>query len=148
MARIRITPDTLDHRIFPGMFTELVDPMRGALDNMGGDLAKGTGCPPDFTFAHTLRTAICLLCEQLRFPCGDRLPSQAEIVRLHASTVLAVDRVTDWVDRHGLDKLDTPEEDCAARRGWPDETGRGWTPPWDILGIDPPDYWGKPAKTP
>ncbi|MBC6404543.1 MAG: hypothetical protein GDA41_02220, partial [Rhodospirillales bacterium] len=52
-----------------------------------------------------------------------------------------------WVDRHGIDKLDTPEEDSAARQGWPDETGRGWTPPWDILGIDPPDYWGKPTKT-
>ncbi|MBC6406426.1 MAG: hypothetical protein GDA41_12055 [Rhodospirillales bacterium] len=55
---------------------------------------------------------------------------------------LAVDRVMRWVARHGIGKLDTPEEDSAARQGWPDETGRGWTPPWDILGIDRPGYWG------
>ncbi|MBC6404245.1 MAG: hypothetical protein GDA41_00685 [Rhodospirillales bacterium] len=98
-------------------------------------------------FADTLRMMSRLLCQKLRFPGGDHLPSEAEIVRLRVSTVLAVDHVMSWVDRHGIDKLDTPKEDSAARQGWPDETGGGWTPPCDILGIDRPDYWGKPTKT-
>ena len=147
MAWLRIAPAPLDCRIFPGMFKELENPTRDALDYMGDDLAKGTGCPPKFAFADTLRMAINLVRVKLWFPFGDRLPSEAGIVRLRASMVLAVDHVMGWVDRHGIDKLDTPEEDSAARQGWPDETGRGWTPPWDILGIDPPDYWGKPTKT-
>jgi len=129
MAWLRIAPDPLDRRIFPGMFMELVNPTRDALDYMGEDLAKGTGCPPEFTFADTLRVAINLVYEDLWLPFGDRLPSEGEIVRLRASMALAVDRVMGWVGRHGIGKLDTPEEDSAARQGWPDETGRGWTPP-------------------
>jgi len=146
MAWLRIAPNRLDRRIFPGVFADFTNPTRDALDCMGADLAKGTGCPPKFAFADTLREAINLVYEDLWFPFGDRLPSEGEIVRLRASMVLAVDHVMGWVDRHGIDKLDTPEEDSAARQGWPDETGRGWTPPWDILGIDQPDYWGKPVR--
>ena len=37
---------------------------------------------------------------------------------------------------------DIPDDD-AARQGWPDDAGKGWSPPWDILGIQQPDWWGK-----
>ncbi|MBC6416999.1 MAG: hypothetical protein GDA47_04210, partial [Rhodospirillales bacterium] len=126
-------------------FADFTDPVRGALDKMGADLARGTGRRPEVTFADSLRTAINLVYEELWFPGGGQLPSEAEIVRLRASMALAVDHVMGWVARHGIGKLDRPEEDSAARQGWPDQNGRGWTPPWDILGIDPPDYWGKPT---
>ena len=105
MAWLRVAPAPLDRRIFPGIFEDFTNPTRDALDYMGAGLAKGTACSPGFTFTDTLRMAINSVYEDLWFPFGDHLPSEGEIVRLRASTVLAVDHVMGWVDRHGIDKL-------------------------------------------
>ena len=51
-----------------------------------------------------------------------------------------------WCGRTGSPlALDVPDADAdAARQGWPDADGKGWTPPWDLLDMEPPDWWGRP----
>ncbi|WP_419738688.1 hypothetical protein [Ruegeria sp.] len=95
-------------------------------------------------FAVELRCSIGAVRNGLRFPWGAGLPEPAEIHRLRDCVREAIAQITAWVDLHGIDCLDTPEEEAAARQGWPDAEGKAWTPPWDILGIEPPDWWGRP----
>ena len=132
--------DSLDHRLFgdylcdhgPG---QSVDWLRQTLKN--GPPASGSG------FALELRGAIAGARGGLLFPHGDGLPEPADIHRLRDSVREAIACITTWIVTHGIESLDTPQEETAARQGWPDAAGKGWSPPWDILGIEKPDWWGK-----
>jgi len=71
-------------------------------------------------------------------------PTGAERDRLIASLEEAVRHAEAWCRRTGNPLVDdTPDADTA-RQGWPDSDGKAWTPPWDILEIEPPDWWGRP----
>ncbi len=90
------------------------------------------------------------LCSQSRYegratrPDG---PVGAERERLVASLQDAARHLYAWCERNGCTgTFNIPDEE-AARQGWPDETGNGWRPPWDILRMDPPGDRGKPAET-
>ena len=79
-------------------------------------------------------------------------PTGADRARLIAALQEAGHYAEAWCKRHGyrytgiMDVTKIPDAD-AARQGWPDVNGNGWTPPWDLLGIEqPPDYWGKPSE--
>ena len=105
-------------------------------------LAAGTGTNLG-RFGESLRGLI-----SVRYLDLDRIfdrydaPTPEETVRLVASFTEAIDRINAWAERHGVDALDTDAEDAAARCGWPDENGNGWNPPWDILRMEKPAWWG------
>ena len=71
-------------------------------------------------------------------------PTGRERDRLIASLEEAGRHAEAWCKRTGCPLVDdTPDAD-AARQGWPDADGNAWTPPWDILDIEPPPWWGRP----
>ena len=73
-------------------------------------------------------------------------PTGAERDRLIASLEEAGRHAEAWCKRTGCPLVyDTPDAD-AARQGWPDADGNAWTPPWDLLDMEPPDWWGKPPE--
>ena len=108
----------------------------------------------EWHFGRNLRLAISYLQQELRssssyereygprhVPDG---PTGRERDRLIASLEEAGRHAEAWCRRTGCPLVyDTPDAD-AARQGWPDADGNAWTPPWDILDIEPPDWWGRP----
>ena len=90
------------------------------------------------------------LCDQDHhegYPTRPDGPTGTERAQLIASLQDAARHLYAWCECNGCTgTFDIPDED-AARQGWPDETGKGWTPPWDILGMAPPDYWGSPDQS-
>jgi len=73
-------------------------------------------------------------------------PTGRERDRLIASLEEAVRHAEAWCRRTGCPLVsNTPDAD-AARQGWPDADGNAWTPPWDLLDMEPPDWWGKPPE--
>ena len=104
-------------------------------------LAAGTGTVQG-RFGLNLRGSIAFQYLRLDSMHGDDAPTPEETARLVASFTEAIDRIEAWAERHGVDALDTDAEDAAARCGWPDENGNGWNPPWDILRMEKPAWWG------
>ena len=130
----------LDSRLFGWVFSDhdpgqAVDWLRQTLETGAPSLCGG--------FAEELRASIADVRDRIRFPHGEGLPEPADIHRLRDSVREAIACITAWIETHGIESLDTPQEETAARQGWPDAAGKGWTPPWDILGIEQPDWWGK-----
>ena len=137
----------LDQRLFPGLFGQSPNCTREVMNSLRDLLTSGEPVGSGVLFADDLRAWIKWLRDELRFTHGKDLPSPEDIDVLRASMRDAITHVEGWAKRHGIDKLNTAQEDTAARQGWPDETGNGWTPPWDILGMAPPDYWGSPDQS-
>lgn len=133
--------ENLDPHVFLGVFSDH-DPGQ-SVDWLRQTLAKGEPwvCGG---FARDLRYAIAEVRYWLQFPHGEGLPEPADIHRLRDSVREAIAYITAWVETHGIESLNTPQEEAAARQGWPNADGKGWTPPWDILGIEQPDWWRKP----
>ena len=133
--------EPLDYRLF-GIFLsdrdpgQAVDWLRRTLGTRAAINASG--------FPRELRQAIADARDGLQLPWGEGLPEPQDIHRLRDSLREAIARIAAWVEAHGIESLDTPEEEIAARQGWPDADGNAWTPPWDILDIEPPDWWGRP----
>ncbi len=125
----------LDQRLFPAVMARFALP--DAMDMMRSRLGPAVGP----AFAEDLRTTVAWLYNALSDPdAGDLMPAH-ERARLRGSMCEAITHIEDWAERHGTEACGTPFEDAAARRGWPDKAGRGWTPPWDILAITRPCYW-------
>ncbi len=137
----------LDGKLFPHMFGQQPDTTRHAINVLCNVIAVGAPVSSHSTFAACLRSRIAFLRNELGFIYGEDKPSPEEVNRLRSALDEAITHIEGWVARHGIDRINTSEEDTAARQGWPDETGTGWTPPWDELGMTAPDYWGTPAKT-
>ncbi len=125
----------LDQRLFPAVMARF-DPHM-AIEIMRSSLGPTVGP----AFAEDLRAHIAWLYNALSAPDVDKTAQPCDRDRLLASMCEAIAHIEDWAERHGIEACGTLLEDAAARRGWPDETGRGWTPPWDILAIDRPYYW-------
>jgi len=133
--------DNLDHRLYGFVFT---DHEPGQSVSWLRETLK-TGSPRYCRkFAEDLRAAIADTRDALLFPWGEGLPEPQDIHRLRDSLREAIARITAWVETHGIESLDSPEEEIAARQGWPDADGKAWTPPWDLLDMEPPPWWGKP----
>ncbi|WP_170563130.1 hypothetical protein [Ruegeria atlantica] len=69
-------------------------------------------------------------------------PTGAERAQLVASLQDAATHLYAWCERNGCAGTSEIPDKKAAPQGWPDETGKGWTPPWGILRMEPPAYWG------
>ena len=138
--------EPLDQRLFGNMMADPANPVRDTMCWLRELLTAGAD-PMVKNFASKLRDHVELLRLAVRFPAEIDLPEPGDIHALRASMRDAVTHIEGWAKRHGYDMIDTAEEDSAARQGWPDETGKGWTPPWDILGMTPPDYWGSPDQS-
>lgn len=130
---------------FPTGLWEDLDSTRDNLNSLRDILKTGSGSRRS-RFGHALRVELVVLTEHLHFIYGKEPPTPEETERLRISVTEAIVYIEAWAERHGMDALDTDQEDAAARQGWPDETGKGWTPPWDILRMKQPDYWGTPAQ--
>ena len=92
-------------------------------------------------FAANLRVHIACLYNVLSDADVDEPARTQDHDRLRASMCEAIAHIEAWTERHGIKVCGTLVEDAAALRGWPDKTGHGWTPPWDMLAIDRPHYW-------
>ena len=136
--------ESLDPQIFGGVFSDH-DPGQ-AVDWLRQTLAHGEPWMCE-GFARELRCAIADVRYGLRFPYGEGLPEPQDIHRLRDSVREAIACITAWIETHGIEYLDTPEGETAAQRGWPDAAGKGWTPPWDILGIEQPSWWAGAEKS-
>ena len=114
---------------------------RLALEPLGRCLKSGSATVHG-RFGNTLRGEIAFLYPKISRLCTKDALTPQETERLYASLAEAADRIEAWAERHGMDALDTDAEDAAARCGWPDENGNGWNPPWDILRMQKPTWWG------
>ncbi len=69
-----------------------------------------------------------------------------EYDRLRLCMCEAIAHIEDWAKRHGIDACDTQLENVAACHGRPRASGEGWMPPWHLLGVEKPTYWGTVAN--
>ena len=122
--------------------------MRTALNGTQPHTASHYGRRLRIEIAHLLETLVWRKSQEReygprRVPDG---PIGAERDRLIASLEEAGRHAEAWCRRTGCPLVyDTPDAD-AARQGWPDADGNAWTPPWDLLDMEPPDWWGKPPE--
>ena len=139
----------LDYRLFPAMAARF-DPV-GAMDMLHRVLV--TGPAGGLAFAENLRGHIVWLYNALPAP-GDgrsdvttqlQMPPD-ECDRLRLSMCEAIAHIEDWAERHGIDACGTQLENVAACHGWPLASSEGWMPPWHLLGIEKPTYWGAVAN--
>ena len=130
----------LDPELFPAV-TARFDPPDAL--NM---LRSSFGPVVSPAFSEDLRAHVAWLYNALSAADAASLEHLGDHDRLRASTCEAIAHIEQWAERHGRDACGTAFEDAAARRGWPDETGRGWMPPWDLLAIDRPCYWASDSS--
>ena len=134
-----------DLKLFPPVFAEVLSrPGAHAIDLMRANLVGRPGRRPG-TYGYSLRAAIGFLGDCL--DCGyDRSDvSEADRASLRASMAEAHAYITAWFRRHGIDTCATTADADAARLGWPDETGKGWRPPYEALGMTVPETAGRPT---
>ena len=99
---------------------------------------------PKGEYGLILRVAIGFLGSALDTRSLDDNISYENRTKLRDSLAEAHAYITGWFRRHGLDDDSieamegTIKEARAARLGWPDETGKGWRPPYETLGMTPP----------
>ncbi len=139
----------LDYRLFPALAARF-DPV-GAMDMLRRVLVTGPG--GGHTFAEDLRGHVVWLYNALPAP-GDgrsdvttqlQMPPE-ECHRLRLSMCEAIAHIEDWAERHGIDACGKQIENVAACCGWPLASGEGWMPPWHLLCVEKPTYWGAVAN--